>query len=388
MLRSFVLIWTLATVVPAAYAQQHATTWPGASWPVSTPQAEGVNPDTLAAIHADLAAGAYGAVDHFLLIRHGRVIADHHYDRVYRLPPDAADTTNHQYNYDHPDWHPYLHGSELHTLQSVTKSVNATVLGIAIDEGLIPGVDTPAMTYFAAYDPDLSDPRKASMTIEDLLTMRSGIDWYTQGGYANPEHSTIVMELSDAWIEYIVGRPMDADPGAAFEYNDGASVLLGKIVTEATGMRADTYAAERLFKPIGITDYYWKITPDGEADTEGGLYLKTHDLARIGYLYLHGGVWNGRQVVSRDWVERSTSPVVADIAPGNDRVNLGYGYQWWVPDQEYGQTKVFAGNGFGGQFVLVAPEYDIVAVFNGWDPFGDKSTWRVLQERILPATTR
>ncbi|MDZ4698932.1 MAG: serine hydrolase [Rhodothermales bacterium] len=362
--------------------------WPAETWPVSTPAAEGFDPDSLAAIEADVAAGVYGSVDHFLLIRNGRAVIDTHYDRTYTLPSDAPDTTDHPYNYSHPNWHPYYHGSDLHTLQSVTKSVNSAALGIAIDAGLIPGVESPVMPYLQAYSPDVSDPRKAAMTIEDLLTMRSGIDWYTEGGYGNTDHSTIVMELSDEWIRYIIGRPMDAEPGTVYEYNDGASVLLGKIITEATGMRADLWAAERLFKPIGITEHYWKITPDGETDTEGGLYLKTHDLARIGYLFLRGGEWEGKQIVSKAWVDKSTAPVVADIAPANEQVNLGYGYQWWVPDQENGRATVFAGNGYGGQFVLVAPDYDIVAVFNAWDIDAPRTTWRLLQDRILPSTRR
>jgi CubicO group peptidase (beta-lactamase class C family) len=167
-------------------------------------------------------------------------------------------------------------------------------------------------------------------------------------------------------------------------------VLLGKILREATGQRADEWARQRLFEPIGIRDFHWKITPDGEADTEGGLYLSSHDLARIGYLFLRGGEWNGRQVLSREWVESSTSPVVSDVAPNNDRPDSGYGYQWWVPDHEDGRPIVFAGNGYGGQFLLVAPDYDVVAVFNGWNIHGGdvRSTWRALQDRLLPAITR
>ncbi len=383
LLAALFIATAIASCLPAP-APLHS--WPGDAWETAAPEDEGIDPDTLAAIHADLAAGVYGSVDHFLLIRHGRVVADHRYERTYTLSPTAADTVDHPYNYEHPNWHPYYQGTDLHTLQSVTKSVTSAALGIAIDEGLIEGVGAHVMPYLDARDPDLSDPRRVAMTLEDLLTMRSGIDWNSEGGYNNPEHSTIVMELSDDWIGYILSRPMREEPGTVFEYNDGASVLIGKVLTEATGMRADRWTAERLFAPIGIQEHYWKITPDGEADTEGGLYLKTHDLARIGYLFLRGGTWNGRQIVSREWVQQSTSPIIPDLAPDDPTLDMGYGFQWWVPGQSDGVTEVFAGNGFGGQFVFVAPAYDIVAVFNGWDFDGQRSTWSILQERILPAT--
>jgi CubicO group peptidase (beta-lactamase class C family) len=246
-------------------------------------------------------------------------------------------------------------------------------------------VEAPAYPYFDDYAPYPTDDRKAATTIEDFLTMRSGISWVTEGGYDDTEHSTVKLEASDDWIRFVLERPTDADPGTVYEYNDGVSVLLGKILREATGQRADDWARENLFEPIGIDEFYWKITPDGEADTEGGLYLSTHDLARIGYLFLRGGEWEGRQVISREWVETSTSPVVPGVE--EDGTGPGYGYQWWVPVHEDGQTRIFNGNGYGGQFLFVMPEEDLVAVFNGWNhrPAGRLSTWSAFQQRILPA---
>jgi CubicO group peptidase (beta-lactamase class C family) len=363
--------------------------WPNEDWPVSTPAQEGIDPAAIDALVADIEGGEYGLIDHFTLIRHGRLIADYHFEQDYVSIAAAYDTTNHQYNYDHPDWHPYYQGTDLHSLQSVTKSVTSVALGIAMDEGLIPGVDAPAMSFFDAFSPDMSDPRRGEMKLEDLLTMRSGIEWSEDTPYTDPQNSCILMEASDAWVPFVLGYPMDTDPGSVWEYNSGASVLLGEIVHRATGQRIDAWAKERLFDRIGIQDFYWKTTPSGEVDTEGGLYLSAQDLARIGYLFLRGGMWGEERIVSEEWVNASTAPVVSDIQPANDRPDSGYGYQWWVPDQEEGRTVVFAGNGYGGQFLLVAPEHDIVAVFNGWNIHGGAraSTWRALQERIIPAIT-
>lgn len=361
--------------------------WPGESWDTSSPEAEGIDAAAIQSLVDDIESGQYGLVDAFLLIRHGKVVADRRFAHDYASIAAQYDTTNHPYNYDHPEWHPYLRGSDLHALQSVTKSVTSAALGIAIDEGRIDGVDALAMPYFDTYAPFPLDSLKASMTVEDLLTMRSGIQWVTSLPYGTGVHSTDQLEASDEWIRFILDHPNDTTPGTRFQYNDGASVLLGKILREATGQRIDDWAAERLFAPIGITDFYWKITPDGEADTEGGLYLSTHDLARIGYLFLRDGEWDGQQVISREWVETSTAPVVSDVDPDNEGRDPGYGYQWWVPIAEDGVTRVFAGNGYGGQFLFVAPEQDLIAVFNGWNIHGaaERSTWSSFEERILPA---
>ena len=365
--------------------------WPTEEWPVSTPEAEGLDAAAIDSLLTDIDAGRYGLIDHFLLIRHGRVVADRHWDHgehYAELLAAQDDTADHQYNYDHPAWHPLYRDTHLHSLQSVTKSVMSVAFGIAVDLGHVPGVESPAWPYFEAYQPDTSDPRRSATTLEDFLTMRSGIEWAVPGQtYDDESHPTVVLEASDEWIAYAASRPMADDPGTRFDYNDGVSVLLGKVVREATGMRMDAWAEERLFGPIGIDEYYWKVTPDGEADTEGGLYLAPHDLARIAYLMLRNGQWDGRQVVSEEWVRTSTSPVVPDVAPASERVDTGYGYQWWVPVHEEGEAVVFAGNGYGGQFVHVSPEHDLISVFNGWTLHEqpELSSWTAFQERILPA---
>ena len=352
-----------------------------AYWATSNPAAEGIDPLTIDSIHQEIMDGQYGLIDHFLIIRNEKLVADKHYEQDYESIAAKYDTANHQYNYDHPSWHPYYQNSNLHTLQSVTKSITSILLGIALDEGLISDVASPVLPLFSEYETDQKDERWKTMTLEDLLTMRSGIDWSESSSYSgNEENSCIIMELSDDWIQYVLSQPTDAEPGSSFEYNSGASVLIGKIVGMATGKRIDKWAEEKLFSPLGITDYYWKITPKGEVDTEGGLYLSSHDLAKIGYLMLNGGKWENRQIVSKNWVERSTRPVV--------RLNaqVGYGYQWWVPQYKDGKAEIFAGNGYGGQFVMMAPEYKMLVVFNGWNIHDqtEKSAWRALQDRIIP----
>lgn len=380
---------------PSTDDNENKTIWPNDAWATSTPEAEGINPKIIKDIVKDLRSGVYGSVDQFLLIKNGKAIADYEFNIDYNaiIAEDGDEHPHlgyigidHQYNYDHTNWHPYYQGTKLHTMQSVTKSVTSAALGIAIDDGLIEGVHVPVSQFFGDYQYDLSDPRKNAITLEDFLTMRSGIKWTTEGGYGSTEHSTDALEKNDHWIQYTLDQPMDEEPGTVYEYNDGVSVLIGKIARQATGKRMDEWAKERLFDPIGIKDFYWKITPDGEADTEGGLYLKTHDIARIGYLFLKNGEWDGKQIISKEWVKSSVTPIVKDTYPRLD-FKLGYGYQWWLPSYGEGKPTIFAGDGYGGQFVMVAPEYDIVIVFNGWGLHrpGEKSTYDILGDVILPS---
>jgi hypothetical protein len=331
--------------------------------------------DVIDSINLEINNGEYGLIDRFMVIQNEELLADFKYEQDYESIAQKYDTTNHQYNYNHPSWHPYYKQTELHSLQSVTKSITSILLGIAFDSNQDYSVNTKAMPLFKNYDIKLLDKRKMDITIEDLLTMRSGLKW-NEDDYTDPLNDCNLMESSNEWIKYVLNQPTDTISGTRFEYNSGASVLLGKIVRIITGKRIDKWAEEKLFEPLGITDYYWKETPDREIDTEGGLYLKAEDLAKIGSLFLNKGKWNDKQIVSESWVTASISPTVKDI---------GYGYQWWIPEHANGKTKIFAGNGYGGQFLMMSREYNLIIVFNGWN-INDKpkkSTWRVLQDRIL-----
>ncbi len=372
---------TLSASIDTIQAQPKASI--NTYWPKASPQEVGLDAAALSAIHSDIQGGQYGLIDHFLIIKDGKLVVDHAYQQDYQTVAAQYDTTYHQFNYDHPDWHPFYHGSKLHSMQSVTKSVTSLLLGIAWDQGLVPDLDQPIIEYFEDYKTNLNEPHRLQLSLEDLLTMRSGILW-DEENYDEENNSCIVMELSEDWIQYILDQPMELEPGTQFEYNSGASVLIGKLLSIFTGMPVEKWAEEQLFEPLGIEEYYWKKTPLGETDTEGGLYLKSHDLAKIGYLMLRKGQWGDQRVVSEDWVSKSLYPRV------RVREGLAYGYQWWMPEYEGEQTKVFAGNGYGGQFIMVAPEQDLLLVFNGWNIHEPppKSTYTVFQELILPQLER
>ena len=369
---AFVL--TLSAPLGPASAQEGGTlVWPTTGWPVASPSEMGINAAALEQLDAEFRAGDHGNVDAMLVIRRGRVVADHLYELNYEQISADTDRSRHQYNYYHPDWHPYLKGSDLHTLQSVTKSVTSALIGIAIARGEIESTDVHAMSFFFERQFENPDGRKSSMTLHDMLTMRAGFAWDEWSApYTSTRNDCAQLEKSDDWVQFVLDKPMATQPGSTFVYNSGNSHLLSAIIKEATGETIDEYAERYLFGPLGITEYHWKKTPKGLPDTEGGLYLKPRDLAKIGYLYLHDGVWAGQRILPERWVERSVRAWVSDTSPRNPNSTLGYGFQWWIiSDGLAGRPFVYGGMGYGGQYVLVAPEYDLVGVFNAWNIFDE-----------------
>lgn len=377
-------------VASLAAATQPPVTWPAASWPAATPESQGLTSVAFDALDRDIATGVYGNIDRLLVIRNGRAVLNKRYERNYREISSGQSgplgcgegctdrAAMHEFNYYHPNWHPYYQGRDVHTLQSVTKSIAATVIGIALGRGEIARLDVPFLTFFQDRDLSRIDPRLRKATLDDVLTMRSGIEWHESDRPLDATNTTYQLETSKDWIQFTLSQPMDSEPGTKWAYNSGGSQLLSGIIKKATGQFIDEYADARLFKPIGIKDYHWKKTPTGHPDTEGGLYLSAEDLARIGYLYLHDGTWNGTRVLPATWVRAATTRHAKSVAPGWD-----YGYQWWLTTRN--GADVWAGRGFGGQFLFVIPSRDIVAVVQSWNVFGGQS--RNLVNPLLDALT-
>ncbi|MGE0813782.1 MAG: serine hydrolase domain-containing protein [Vicinamibacterales bacterium] len=365
-----------------------STPWPTRGWAQSTPDAEGLDGRALEALDREFAAGAHGQVTGMLVVRHGKVVFERSYAQDFDALFAGRDPARGPYNYYDPDWHPYYQHGRVHTMQSVSKSVTSTLVGIAIGRGELPAVSTPVMPLFKAFRQPPSDPRRDRMTLEDVLTMRTGIQWdESTVAYTDPANSCAGMERSEDWIQFVLDQPMAADPGTTFVYNSGATELLSYLLKQGTGRQAHEYAAEHLFGPLGITDTYWKTTPTGLADTEGGLYLTAPDLAKIGYLFLHRGMWEDTRLVPEEWVARATTPIV-DTRPGQPR-SRKYGYQWWVLPSADGATTAYAALGYGGQRLIVVPDQDLIAVFTGWNIYehAEFAPYDAL-DRVLQAVRR
>jgi len=348
--------------------KQEESLWPTEGWAKSTPEKQEMDIGLLSDLDAKIAGGDYGYIDGFIVIRNGYLVYEKFYENDYVKINEGKDDRDWLYNYYNTDWHPFYKGTKLHTLQSVTKSVTSANIGIALGKGAIPGVDVKIVDIFDDTAIENLDGRKRQMTLEDVLTMRSGIEWNESGPYTDMSNTCTQLEASDDWFTFVINRPMDAEPGTEFEYNSGASLLLSAVIKKTTGEYIDKYAENHLFGPLGITQYHWKITPTGLPDTEGGLYLEPYDLAKIGYLYMNDGLWDGERILPRGWVEASVSPHVADVAPENDSNDLAYGYQWWLlPYPSRVNEYVYACLGYGGQYLLVSPKHSLIAVFNGWN---------------------
>jgi len=367
------------TGASASARAQQAAPWPTDRWATSTPEAQGLDGRPLASLDSAIDAGVFGNVDRLVVVRNGFLVASRRYRRDYReisrgqtgpLGCGWESCTEadgiHQYNYLHPDHHPYYRDRDVHSLQSVTKSVTATLIGVAIARGEIAGTDAALLSFFGDYDLSRVDERLRRATLDDLLTMRSGIEWHEADRPLDETNTTLQLEYSDDWIQFTLDQPMDAAPGEKWAYNSGGSHLMSGVIKAATGEFVDAYAESYLFGPLGIRDYHWKKTPTGYPDTEGGLYLEAEQLAKIGYLYLNDGVWDGRRLLPQDWVERATARRVEDVNPAG----WAYGYQWWRLDR--GDTVIWAGLGFGEQYLLVLPQYRLVGVINSWNVFGGR----------------
>jgi CubicO group peptidase (beta-lactamase class C family) len=378
----------LAFVLVVATGAAAEEVWPTRGWKSSAPAEQSVDPAPLDALDRELSAGRHGHVDSMLVIRNGHVVYDRSYPNDYLRLFEGRDPKRGPYNYYDPDWHPRFKGRPIHTLQSITKSVTSALVGIAIREGRIPGVGVEVLSYFEGFRVQGADPLWKKLTLRDLLTMRSGIEWDESTlAYTDPKNSAARMEASENWVQFVLDQPMAEEPGTAFVYDSGVTELLAQILRHATGEDPDEYAALHLFAPIGIVDWYWKKTPTGLSDTEGGLYLGARDLAKFGYLYLRDGVWEGARILPEGWVRDSTTGQVDASGPREGR---RYGYQWWLLPYE-GRTRAWAmaGLGYGGQFLFVVPEYDLVAVFTAWNIYGGPSFPAELAlERIIESVRR
>jgi CubicO group peptidase (beta-lactamase class C family) len=364
-----------------------ATKWPTHGWAKGTPADVGLDDKILAALDADLKNGKYSLVDSFAIERCGSLVFErsysHDYGKIYgkeakeRGPLNAHLTGS--YNYFDPTWHPYYHGTDLHSMQSVSKTTSAVIMGIAITRGDFKSrLDTPLLKYFDVAKVKNVDDRKQRITLRHVLTMTTGLDWNEEVAYDDPKNDASLMEATDDWVQYVIDRPMAQEPGKVFNYSSGVSELLAYIFQKETGQDIEKYGEKYLFTPLGM-EHYWKRTPMGAVDTEGGLFLRTADLAKIGYLYLHDGMWDGKQIVSKEWVKQSLAPFI-DAEEG-----FKYGFKWWLLPRTDRRGFVWMARGFGGQRLMVFPEEQLIAVFTGWEILKDEAKDRDLVNRILPA---
>lgn len=270
-------------------------------------------------------------------------------------------------------------------LRSATKSITALLIGIAIDQGKIASVQEKASKLLPRHEETLlQDPRKAQITIEDLLTMRSGLDcndWDPK----SPGQEDKIYPQQD-WVEAWAALPMRTDPGKEFAYCTGNVIALGQILAVATDMSVDAFAIRYLFAPLGFDRAEWKYWDNKRGvDTGGHLRLLPDDLLKIGELVLARGMYKGQRIVSEAWIDAMTQERTTIAGMGQR-----YGYLWWLDhtkDPQLPKTRLWWAQGNGGTFLIVMPELrSTIAItgtrFNRGDAL-EPMFW--LRDRILPA---
>lgn len=298
--------------------------WPTEGWRTASPESQGLDSAALADTIETIRSRGL-AVHDIALVVNGVLVLDACF-----YPYDCASP---------------------HDVASVTKSVTATLVGQAIDDGAIPSVEQPIRAFFPELPAEPSS-RDAAIRVGDLLSMQSGLDC----GIAPGEPELFAMIRQPDWNAYVLGLPHRMSPGREFAYCSGGTHLLSSIVSRATAEKTQDYARRRLFEPLGIRSFEWPVDPAGVAHGWGDLRLTPHDMLKLGFLYLNGGRWDGEQVVSERWVRNATQPHA-------HAANDDYGYGWWLPRGDF--TGVVEARGRGGQHITVWPARGIVAVLVG-----------------------
>jgi CubicO group peptidase (beta-lactamase class C family) len=241
--------------------------------------------------------------------------------------------------------------SRRNNVKSVTKSVLSLLVGIAIDQGHIRSVDQPVADFFPEHLGDDADPRKRSITVRDLLTMQAGLKWREHLPWLGLDWDPARMYRSRDPVRYVLGRPVEDEPGQRFRYSTGTSQLVAAMLWKATGRTPREYAAEHLLGPLGIDHVEWSAGRDGVSHGGVGLRLTPREMAKIGQLVLQRGNWDGRQLVSEAWLEESTrGHTIFGYSDGP------YGYHWWV------RPNGVTAQGARGQYIYILPAAEVVAV--------------------------
>jgi CubicO group peptidase (beta-lactamase class C family) len=352
-------------------SQQSSQTTAG-GWTTASPAESGLSDARLRSLDVAVRSGEFKKIGSVLIARHGKLAYEGYFDA--NGDSDAATLRN---------------------TRSATKSVTDVLIGIAIDEHKLSGVDAKVMALLPerARRMQNPDPRKSAITVEDFLTMSSPLecdDW-NDASRGNEER----MYLVEDWAQFILdlpirgrmhaGEQVEAPPyGRYFSYCTGGVFTLSEVLEKATGTRTDRYALEKLFRPLGITNAEWVYSPMNIPQTGGGLGLTSRDLLKIAQLYLDGGQWQGKRIVSEEWVRSSTRP--------HARIDetTEYGYLWWLKSYKWGEKSypAFFMSGNGGNKVVAIPELDmsVVITSTNYNTHGmHEQTEKILTDYVLAA---
>jgi len=333
----------------------------GDGWETSPLDEEGVDSAKIDELIKNILEDKFPNTHSVLLVKNGKLILEEYF-----------------YGYNRDD---------LQYLASATKSITSILVGISLDEDMLKNVDQGIYKLFPDYQGSDWIDKKYEITVRHLLSMTAGIEWDENRATTDPRHDYYAMRRGGDWIRYVFNKKLVAQPGQKFNYNGGLSALLGEIIRRTSGLDAEKFSEKYFFDPLGISHYRWLKYYDGSINTGGGLLLKSRDMAKIGQLMLNDGKYNGKQIVSEEWITESTDNY---IVPKSFPMGSGYGYQWWRGETNInGRTiKTYFAQGLGGQFIFIVPSLKITAIFTSQlkdNPLGEFRPQVMMTEYILPA---
>ena len=315
-----------------------------------------VNESKLSNLIGKILNGTYINIHSVLIIKNGKLVFEEYFPGIDYIKAYTSFTRD-----------------DLHFLASATKSFSSTLIGIAIDKGMINGTDEDLGNFFPEYQKELSTDNKAEIKLRDVLSMTAGFDW-DEWVYLPRDSRSIIQKMinSEDIIGFILNRPLKDKPGSKYIYNSGLSMLLGTIIEKRSSLKLTEFAQKYLFNPLGISRFEW-IYIGKVPESSGGLSLRPRDMAKLGYLYLKKGKWCGEQIVSEKWIEEATSEHIKL----NSQIK-SYGYQWWLRPSLGGQENalipndIFFARGLFTQEIFIIPSKDLVVVRMAEDLYGDE----------------
>jgi CubicO group peptidase (beta-lactamase class C family) len=310
------------------------------SLPRSTPERQGISSADLLDF-VDTADQQIDTMNSFMLIRHGSVVAEGW-------------------------WGPY-DAETPHILYSLSKSFTSTAVGLAISEGKM-SLDDEVLKFFPDDAPAEPSANLKAMRVRDLLRMATG-----------NQTEAPVLTQNEPWTRTFLGHPVPFKPGTHFFYNSPGTYMLSAIVQKVTGMTVLDYLKPRLFEPLGIDNPTWVMSPQGISAGGYGLSLRTEEIARFGQLYLQKGKWQGRQLISSQWIAEATARQTANGSSPNSDWDQGYGYQFWRS-----RHNTYRGDGAFGQYCMIIPEFDAVVVITS-GVRDMQSVMNLVWNKLLPA---
>jgi CubicO group peptidase (beta-lactamase class C family) len=262
-----------------------------------------------------------------------------------------------------------VYEDRLFDIHSCTKSITSSIIGMLLDHGNIDSVEQP-ISIFLHEIKETYNSQKRKILLKHALNMTTGIEWVDTKYIWD-------LAVSENPLFFVLDKSMSSAPGKAFNYNSGVSHLLSIIITRTTGISAEEYARVNLFDQIGIRRVMWSKDKMGNSRGGRGILMRPRDMARFGFLFLNNGVWDENQLISREWITKSTADQTGGFANANG-YSGHYGYQWWIDSAGTENTKIIYASGYGGQYIFIAPALDLVVVFTSnlsnitsesWNPY-------------------